>query len=75
MTTYETTIRQLITGKNEEIIKFFKQKRLLKSKPKCATCNENMRIVYCANVKDKQVFRCNNKECVKKQKTGSIRSE
>ena len=75
MTAYETIIRKLLAGNNEEIIKFFRQKRLLRSKIKCTSCHENMKIVYCANVKDKQVFRCNNKECIKIQTTRSIRSE
>jgi hypothetical protein len=45
MTTYETRIRELLAGNNEDVIKFFRQKQLLKSKIRCTTCNKKMKVI------------------------------
>jgi hypothetical protein len=58
---YETIILPLISGSTENQV-FFREKQILKSSQECLYCSVRMNIVICNKIKDKQVWKCQNKE-------------
>lgn len=75
MTAYESYIRNLLSSSNEEIILFFKNKRILKSSMQCEYCYMNMKWTKYSNISDNFVWKCNNKNCQKYKTTISIRNK
>ncbi|KAK6089926.1 hypothetical protein P3W45_001129 [Vairimorpha bombi] len=70
----ENIILPLISGSTENQVFFFRQKQILRSSQECLYCSVRMNIVIYNKIKDKQVRKCQNKECSHLKTTLSIRT-
>lgn len=73
-TIYENTIRHLLNATNEEIIRFFNQKRILKSSLNCISCSVELSMKKSTANIDGYVYRCYSRQCSFYQKRVSIRT-
>lgn len=70
---YVEILEPIIKDSIEIQIEFFRELGLLRNAMSCMHCDTSMTEVLCHKIKDKYVFKCQNKECVKFKTTKSIR--
>lgn len=73
--TYEDIIKPLIAENPMPVIDWMKQHGLLRIEMKCSECGIAMNWTACSTVRDKYVWKCQQKICTKYKQTASIRKD
>jgi hypothetical protein len=68
-------ILKIISGNNEYVINFLKEKGLIKNTMTCRTCNNSMTWIKYSGTKDGFRWKCMSRACEKNRTTISIRTE